>query len=132
MALIKCPECGTSVSSEAPTCVRCGYPLKQNTVVSINTTVQNPPPGGVPRTKVTVKRSNDGELIWQGKVGDIITINCKSGAMVVDIKIHGFFSSAQKGLMQVTIQPGKKYQIINTPGVFFPTHFSLAETDILY
>lgn len=29
MALIKCPECGKSVSSEAPSCPHCGYPIKQ-------------------------------------------------------------------------------------------------------
>jgi hypothetical protein len=29
MALIDCPECGTQVSSAAPTCVKCGYPVAQ-------------------------------------------------------------------------------------------------------
>ena len=28
MALIRCPECGQSVSSEAPACPHCGYPIK--------------------------------------------------------------------------------------------------------
>ena len=28
MALIKCPECGTEVSSEAEFCPKCGYPIK--------------------------------------------------------------------------------------------------------
>ena len=28
MALIKCPECGTEVSSEAELCPKCGYPIK--------------------------------------------------------------------------------------------------------
>jgi len=28
MALIRCPECGREVSSEAPACPSCGYPLK--------------------------------------------------------------------------------------------------------
>ncbi len=27
MALIECPECGTDVSSKAPTCPRCAYPV---------------------------------------------------------------------------------------------------------
>lgn len=33
MALIKCPECGQNVSSEAPTCPHCGYPIKQKETV---------------------------------------------------------------------------------------------------
>lgn len=34
MALIKCPECGREVSSEAPTCPHCGYQLKKTTYSS--------------------------------------------------------------------------------------------------
>ena len=41
MALIKCPECGHDVSSEAKNCPNCGYPIaekisasKQQTIVS--------------------------------------------------------------------------------------------------
>ena len=30
MALIKCPECGGTVSSLAPTCPSCGYPLAES------------------------------------------------------------------------------------------------------
>ena len=30
MALLKCPECGRDVSSEADVCIHCGYPLKKN------------------------------------------------------------------------------------------------------
>ena len=30
MALIKCPECGKEVSDKAPSCIHCGYPIKQN------------------------------------------------------------------------------------------------------
>ncbi|MGO8929888.1 MAG: PH domain-containing protein [Limisphaerales bacterium] len=29
MALINCPECGKQVSSEAPTCPACGYPIAE-------------------------------------------------------------------------------------------------------
>ena len=30
MALIKCPECGKDVSSEAASCPYCGYPIKND------------------------------------------------------------------------------------------------------
>lgn len=29
MALIKCPECGKEISDKAPTCIHCGFPLKE-------------------------------------------------------------------------------------------------------
>ena len=29
MALMKCPECGQEVSSHAPACIHCGYPLNE-------------------------------------------------------------------------------------------------------
>lgn len=29
MALIKCPDCGAKVSSEADKCLKCGYPIKK-------------------------------------------------------------------------------------------------------
>lgn len=29
MALIECPECGTDISSKAPTCPRCAYPVSK-------------------------------------------------------------------------------------------------------
>lgn len=31
MALIKCPECGASVSKDASSCPKCGHPLKKTT-----------------------------------------------------------------------------------------------------
>lgn len=29
MALIKCPECGETISDKAPACIKCGYPIKE-------------------------------------------------------------------------------------------------------
>lgn len=34
MAIIQCPECGGKVSSEAPACIHCGYPLQEHTPAS--------------------------------------------------------------------------------------------------
>ncbi|MBP8151355.1 MAG: zinc ribbon domain-containing protein [Xylophilus sp.] len=38
MALVRCPECGREVSSHAPACPACGYPLQ----------AKNPAPGTPP------------------------------------------------------------------------------------
>jgi uncharacterized paraquat-inducible protein A len=37
MALIKCPECDSEVSSEAAACPKCGHPLKAKPAGGINT-----------------------------------------------------------------------------------------------
>ena len=37
MPLIKCPECGLEVSSEAASCPKCGHPLKARPSGGINT-----------------------------------------------------------------------------------------------
>lgn len=36
MALIKCPECGKEVSSEASNCPNCGHPINNKAIVSFN------------------------------------------------------------------------------------------------
>ena len=33
MALIRCPECGREVSSQAPACPACGYPLQASDAI---------------------------------------------------------------------------------------------------
>ena len=43
MALINCPECGKQVSSEAPTCPACGYPIAEKQAQT-----QAAAPGGAP------------------------------------------------------------------------------------
>jgi len=37
VTLIKCPECGTEVSSEAAACPKCGHPLQAKPSGGINT-----------------------------------------------------------------------------------------------
>ena len=36
MALVKCPECGTDVSSEAAACPKCGHPLQAKPAGGVN------------------------------------------------------------------------------------------------
>ncbi|MCH4207352.1 MAG: zinc ribbon domain-containing protein [Solobacterium sp.] len=40
MAMIKCPECGASISDQAVSCPHCGYPLNQ-TANEVSTTVSS-------------------------------------------------------------------------------------------
>lgn len=41
MALLKCPECGNNVSSEATACPHCGYPVEKILNVKDNNLVNN-------------------------------------------------------------------------------------------
>jgi len=55
MALIKCPECGKSVSDKAAACVHCGFPIASNNCYECgynitNTTVDCPNCGAPPET----------------------------------------------------------------------------------
>ena len=45
MALIRCPECGREVSSKAPACPACGYPLQASDAFRTD-----PPPPAEPQT----------------------------------------------------------------------------------
>ena len=38
MALIKCPECGKEISSEADACIHCGFPIKKKQKRRLSTT----------------------------------------------------------------------------------------------
>ncbi len=46
MALITCPECGTSVSDKAEKCPQCAYPINKS---------NNPPPPNNVKTEVVVQ-----------------------------------------------------------------------------
>ena len=41
MALINCPECGQEISEQAHACVRCGFPINNNTNIISNVKSQN-------------------------------------------------------------------------------------------
>ncbi len=36
MSLIICPECGKEISDKADTCIHCGYPLKNKSIINNN------------------------------------------------------------------------------------------------
>lgn len=58
MALIKCPECGKSVSSEAVSCIHCGYPLEKNRETLESTPAQVVvPEGNTPEAYKSQKNS---------------------------------------------------------------------------
>jgi hypothetical protein len=51
MALINCPECGKSVSSEAPACPACGYPIAQK---QAQTQAASPTSGQLPAAQTKI------------------------------------------------------------------------------
>lgn len=76
MALIKCPECGQDVSSEANTCIHCGYPLKKN----INQPEEQPKPTG---TQIIGYRGGPGGVLTLYIIGFIIGLLVLIGAILL-------------------------------------------------
>jgi len=97
MALIKCGECNKKVSDKAATCPNCGNPIKDKPdEVSIRF-VKMP-------LAYKVNIYNDGNIIAQGKFGDVITFDC-SESMDITIK------SKRGDNFNTTVNPGCKYQV---------------------
>src|SRR5690349_20958920 len=71
--LIKCPECQKDVSSEAPLCVHCGYPLKNRTTAETNEVVPKrvSEPDAAPKPKKRLSRSG-ALLVCLGLVGLVV------------------------------------------------------------
>ena len=97
MPLIKCPDCGTEISDQAPTCLKCGKPLNQaqNTKtiagdISIN------------RIEQTAKKWKKVKLLgWLGIfLGSFMAVNSTSkdfshtlGIMLVTFGVVGLIAS---------------------------------------
>lgn len=123
MALIKCPECGGTVSDSATTCPHCGYPLKKKT----NTTVRikiNAPELSTCTIKMRRANSTQYDTVWTGSYGSIATLHInKPEQIVVDQFMGG-------GVGTTTIEPGKSYQVVRRNYNLFQSHLVLEEIDL--
>ena len=101
MALIKCPECGGTVSDAASTCPHCGYPLKkeeksaepsQNVGMAIFKCAEKwaMQSGALKRTFEIV--STGGKVLATGKMGDMVSIPVTS-VICVTVRLHGYFGA---------------------------------------
>ena len=123
MAIIKCPECGRTVSDQASSCPDCAYPLgqlKSNGEVSI-----------LINTLCDVYDTETGNLLWELPAVSGLAVArqmCK-----LQLKKPTLLEFRHKKYKQctfrATVEPNKKYQmLVVSKGILF-NKFGLRECD---
>ena len=128
MAMIKCPECGNSVSSMAKACIHCGCPLSE---VSPTGTVRIKMPNNIVEGLVGLFSSRraavvvNGRTVWEGQHGQNanFTVN---GPTKVKIELGGWAND-----IEGTVYPHKKYALVQDMGVHWLATFRLTEVDVI-
>ena len=124
MALIKCSECGKTVSDMAASCPNCGYPIAKNVtngIVQIKL--------GMFQSTQGASISANGKILWSGKTGQIVQLKIDRPTKV-QIKYQiGMYDGA--GSCEGVIDPkqSKKWQVISRPG-FITMKLTLQPVDI--
>lgn len=115
MALIKCPECGRSVSDMATACPECGYPIanaKKKSSVSIQLDCGC-------MIKMKIIDAYTGNIYWEGRDKQVAKFSIEKPT---DVHIGTKLS----GKATYHIEPGKRYKYHLTPG-FFANGYALSE-----
>ena len=122
MSLMKCPECQNEISTQAITCPKCGYPIKEaldnyaksiisneeDSTLSLNKTgeVTIEIDGGfVGKIKIYDMETKD--ILWTGKSLQTATVNVADKKLIGITWGLGGFSKASK----YTVEEGKKYKL---------------------
>lgn len=114
MALIKCPECGKQISSQASSCPNCGCPI-----ASRPTTVKIRCVSDIGKVKqFKFRRANGKDIIASTPVNSVATISISGPT---DLKVCGWFGLTGEGTDTVfTAIPGKCYEArFCQPGLFY-------------
>lgn len=120
MALIKCPECGRSVSDMATACPDCGYPIAKNN------------PSGDVRIKmnlegyllsIIVYEAETGRELWRGKTGEVAVIEVDKPT-AIEIKGRNWTR------VNATIKAGETYEL-GTESGFFSQREVLRKVDVI-
>lgn len=129
MALIKCPECGKEVSDKAKMCINCGCPLEEMSSTGI---VRIKMPNNIVEGFVGLFSSRRAEVtdsfgksLWVGQHGDNASFTV-DGPTDVIISLGGWANDI-KG----TVEPRKKYSLIQDMGVHMLAKYRLTEVDVI-
>ena len=114
MALITCPECGSTVSDKAASCPKCGCPISGGAGnaakdVQIKFPVYQ---GHIFNNKCIVLKH--GSEIGRCNQGETLTIPCTE-TMTITIKMQGFTNTIEQ-----TVSPGDKYKVDYKAGFALP------------
>ena len=102
MALIVCPECGNSVSSNALACPRCGNPIKKDNTIRVKF-----PNKGTLLPGCYVYDAND-NVLAQCKQGEVASFTIDKEEIFISCKMNGYFGRAE-----ITAKPGERF-VVNT------------------
>jgi hypothetical protein len=130
MALIRCPECGRSVSDRAAACPNCGCPLSEivtSGVVKIKMPNTQSISGGwvglLSSKAATI--SSGGRNLWSGKHGETASFTIDEPKnIVIDL---GSWANQVEG----RVEPKKKYELVQDYGFHMLATYRLSEVDVI-
>lgn len=131
MALISCPECGKRISDKAEHCPSCGCPIrvaaktKKVAIALPNTNVIAG--GGLAAAFLATDAliSTGREILWEGHHGATATFEINKPTQIA---IHlGRWSNT----VERTVEPGKRYQLVQDMHVHWLATFRLSEVDVI-
>lgn len=118
MALIKCSECEKEVSEKAKVCPNCGNPIAPEV---IKVYFQTPQGSVVAKWKSTLSDEN-GNILWEGKMGETAIIESKEPITLIAQQKKGFF-----GKPSILAKPGD--MLIVAPNAFGKLQFLRSDKD---
>lgn len=118
MALIKCPECGREVSSNAVSCPVCGYPIAANSPSGEVAIKIGPKLAGT----VMVYNMEDNSVVWEGKGGEIARFHIDKPMQI----------GIANGFKMFGINPPKKANGVVHANRKYSHHFRSSELDGCY
>lgn len=114
MALIKCPDCGKEVSSQAVACPVCGFPIaKANPkgTVAIKVDVN-----AIPNVKIFVAGTD--VLLWEGRTGEVARFQVdRPTAISIG---WGLNCASYPSIEKVTVEAGGRYECKTVAGFWMP------------
>lgn len=126
MALIKCPECGKSVSNKAKTCPNCGFAVSKSTSNLIRIKVDPDPLGGYRQIRIFTNTGS--KLLATVKTGSVAEIH---STKEIEISFHGLTGMP---MCFATVSPknGGRYRAVWSSGIFSPRITSCFPVDEIF
>lgn len=128
MALIKCPECSSTISSFAKACPTCGCPIEN---MSVGGTVKIKMPNielgtvGLFSSRRATVETSSGKVLWEGQHGQTAVFQIdKPINIVVNL---GSWANEFGG----RVEPRKKYACVQDMGLHWKATYRLSEVDVI-
>lgn len=130
MALIKCKECGNSISEHAKSCPNCGCPIEILKTDGI-TKVKMPPLISVGLVSHMLSQDciitnlETNKVIWRGKYRQIAEIYLEKSTPVL-IKC-----GSMSNPLKTKLEPNSKYQITQDMGMHWNSTYNISKVDVI-